>query len=277
MRCFHWWRVVHDLALCIHKWSSTSQICSVPLFNTSERWSSLSKQYSQQSELTWANHHRFHWSRDSKYPQQTRKQTRYLIHIVTTTELTCLHFNEEVSRADLGRGVGYSITRDLFSHYRHWSPSIALSREETAGVSTDTFTLSLMTNWITAMTGKLAEKLPLTMSSLINTIPDSLYPEEDIPTSMNIFTSTDSISHYSQMNQGKDETLLESQSYGFVFHGCRAVCVVHSTLKRQQLSPSAARFSGTCFAHFYALYKRSSGTYLCCHKITLSWLRKHYY
>ncbi|XP_023658284.1 early growth response protein 3 isoform X1 [Paramormyrops kingsleyae] len=50
------------------------------------------------------------------------------------------------------------------------------------------------------MTGKLADKLPLTMSSLINTIPDSLYPEEDIPTSMNIFTSTDSISHYSQMN-----------------------------------------------------------------------------
>ncbi|KAG5840554.1 early growth response protein 3 isoform X1 [Anguilla anguilla] len=49
------------------------------------------------------------------------------------------------------------------------------------------------------MTGKLAEKLPLTMSSLIN-IPESLYPEEDIPTSMNIFTSTDSISHYSQMN-----------------------------------------------------------------------------
>jgi len=53
------------------------------------------------------------------------------------------------------------------------------------------------------MTGKLAEKLPLTMSSLMNTIPDSLYPEEDIPTSMNIFTSTDSINHYSQMNTGK--------------------------------------------------------------------------
>lgn len=53
------------------------------------------------------------------------------------------------------------------------------------------------------MTGKLAEKLPLTMSSLINTIPDSLYPEEDIPTSMNIFTNTESISHYSQMNAGK--------------------------------------------------------------------------
>lgn len=53
------------------------------------------------------------------------------------------------------------------------------------------------------MTGKLAEKLPLTMSSLINTIPDSLYPEEDIPTSMNIFTNTESISHYSQMNAGE--------------------------------------------------------------------------
>lgn len=57
---------------------------------------------------------------------------------------------------------------------------------------------------ITAMTGKLAEKLPLTMSSLINTIPDSLYPEEDIPTSMNIFTNTESINHYSQMNTGKN-------------------------------------------------------------------------
>ena len=55
----------------------------------------------------------------------------------------------------------------------------------------------------TAMTGKLADKIPLTMSSLINTIPDSLYPEEDIPTSMNIFTSTESINHYSQMNTGK--------------------------------------------------------------------------
>lgn len=53
------------------------------------------------------------------------------------------------------------------------------------------------------MTGKLAEKLPLTMSSLINTIPDNLYPEEDIPTSMNIFSNTESISHYSQMNTGK--------------------------------------------------------------------------
>lgn len=70
---------------------------------------------------------------------------------------------------------------------------------------------------ITAMTGKLAEKLPLTMSSLINTIPDSLYPEEDIPTSMNIFTNTESISHYSQMNTGKIFDLLYSV--------CVSVCV----------------------------------------------------
>ncbi len=58
------------------------------------------------------------------------------------------------------------------------------------------------------MTGKLADKIPITMSSLINTIPDSLYPEEDIPTSMNIFTNPESISHYSQMNTGKDESFV---------------------------------------------------------------------
>ncbi len=50
----------------------------------------------------------------------------------------------------------------------------------------NTCACSLMTDWRTAMTGKLADKIPITMSSLINTIPDSLYPEEDIPTSMNI-------------------------------------------------------------------------------------------
>lgn len=152
----------------------------------------------------------------------------------------------------------------------------AVKRGDCGCISTDTFTLSLMTNWKTAMTGKLAEKLPLTMSSLINTIPDSLYPEEDIPTSMNIFTNTDSISHYSQMNTGKDQTLLISQSYGFIFFGCRAVCVVLSTIERQQLSLSSARFSGTCFAHFYALYKRSYETYLFCDKSTSSLLRKHW-
>lgn len=67
------------------------------------------------------------------------------------------------------------------------------------------------------MTGKLAEKLPLTMSSLINTIPDSLYPEEDIPTSMNIFTNTESISHYSQMNTGKSLLISYSSSSTFSF------------------------------------------------------------
>lgn len=79
------------------------------------------------------------------------------------------------------------------------------------------------------MTGKLAEKLPLTMSSLINTIPDSLYPEEDIPTSMNIFTSTESINHYSQMNTGKIFTFSRV---------CVLVKVVQTAMcaKRQQLS-----------------------------------------
>lgn len=85
---------------------------------------------------------------------------------------------------------------------------------------------------ITAMTGKLADKIPLTMSSLINTIPDSLYPEEDIPTSMNIFTSTESINHYSQMNTGK-----------IFIYFCVCVSVFNESVskcdvrERQQLSP----------------------------------------
>ncbi|XP_056889924.1 early growth response protein 3 [Takifugu flavidus] len=83
------------------------------------------------------------------------------------------------------------------------------------------------------MTGKLAEKLPLTMSSLINTIPDSLYPEEDIPTSMNIFTNTESISHYSQMNSdnimdlgmGSEKAAAEIQ-YGSSFQSNRSAQTV---------------------------------------------------
>ncbi|XP_054905226.1 early growth response protein 3 isoform X2 [Poeciliopsis prolifica] len=79
------------------------------------------------------------------------------------------------------------------------------------------------------MTGKLADKIPLTMSSLINTIPDSLYPEEDIPTSMNIFTSTESINHYSQMNtdnimdlgMGSEKTSSDIQ-YGSSFQSNRS-------------------------------------------------------
>uniref|UniRef100_A0A8D0ZQA0 Early growth response 3 n=1 Tax=Sus scrofa TaxID=9823 RepID=A0A8D0ZQA0_PIG len=49
------------------------------------------------------------------------------------------------------------------------------------------------------MTGKLAEKLPVTMSSLLNQLPDNLYPEE-IPSALNLFSgSTDSVAHYNQM------------------------------------------------------------------------------
>nr|KAF6348336.1 early growth response 3 [Myotis myotis] len=49
------------------------------------------------------------------------------------------------------------------------------------------------------MTGKLAEKLPVTMSSLLNQLPDNLYPEE-IPSALNLFSgSSDSVAHYNQM------------------------------------------------------------------------------
>lgn len=76
------------------------------------------------------------------------------------------------------------------------------------------------------MTGKLADKIPLTMSSLINTIPDSLYPEEDIPTSMNIFTNTESINHYSQMNTGEFAWMISSAAQSAM-----------RARRRQQLSP----------------------------------------
>ena len=53
------------------------------------------------------------------------------------------------------------------------------------------------------MTGKLAEKLPVTMSSLLNQLPDNLYPEE-IPSALNLFSgSSDSVAHYNQMATGK--------------------------------------------------------------------------
>ncbi|NXV81527.1 EGR3 protein, partial [Atlantisia rogersi] len=49
------------------------------------------------------------------------------------------------------------------------------------------------------MTGKLLEKLPGTMNTLMNQLPDNLYPEE-IPNSLNIFSSSsDSVAHYNQM------------------------------------------------------------------------------
>ncbi|GCC39937.1 hypothetical protein chiPu_0023589 [Chiloscyllium punctatum] len=53
------------------------------------------------------------------------------------------------------------------------------------------------------MTGKLVEK---TMSSLLNTLQDAIYPEDEIvsaaPTSMNIFNS-DAGGAYGQMSAGK--------------------------------------------------------------------------
>ncbi|XP_029459638.1 early growth response protein 3 [Rhinatrema bivittatum] len=49
------------------------------------------------------------------------------------------------------------------------------------------------------MTGKLVEKLPVTMSSLLNQLPENIYQEEDIPNSMNIFSTSESVPHYTQM------------------------------------------------------------------------------
>ncbi|XP_005992652.1 early growth response protein 3 [Latimeria chalumnae] len=53
------------------------------------------------------------------------------------------------------------------------------------------------------MTGKLVEKTTVTMSSLLNQLPDNIYPEEEIPTSsMSLFTNTvtEPIPHYAQMS-----------------------------------------------------------------------------
>lgn len=100
------------------------------------------------------------------------------------------------------------------------------------------------------MTGKLADKIPITMSSLINTIPDSLYPEEDIPTSMNIFTNPDSISHYSQMNTGKGkksfESLFSELFLEFVTCCCRLVRVSHAASVVWKPAERAARPRSTC-------------------------------
>ncbi|XP_006028992.1 early growth response protein 3 [Alligator sinensis] len=49
------------------------------------------------------------------------------------------------------------------------------------------------------MTGKLVEKLPGTMNTLMNQLPDNLYPEE-IPNSLNLFSgNSESVAHYNQM------------------------------------------------------------------------------
>ncbi|XP_030407928.1 early growth response protein 3 isoform X1 [Gopherus flavomarginatus] len=60
------------------------------------------------------------------------------------------------------------------------------------------------------MTGKLVEKLPGTMNTLMNQLPDNLYPEE-IPNSLNIFSSSsESVAHYNQMAAG----------FSFASRGC---------------------------------------------------------
>ncbi|XP_017509370.1 early growth response protein 3 isoform X1 [Manis javanica] len=64
------------------------------------------------------------------------------------------------------------------------------------------------------MTGKLAEKLPVTMSSLLNQLPDNLYPEE-IPSALNLFSgSSDSVAHYNQMATGRLGWRRHGRSFG---------------------------------------------------------------
>lgn len=55
------------------------------------------------------------------------------------------------------------------------------------------------------MTGKLVEKLPGTMNTLMNQLPDNLYPEE-IPNSLNLFSgNSESVAHYNQMAAGEGQ------------------------------------------------------------------------
>ncbi|XP_048875922.1 early growth response protein 3-like isoform X2 [Brienomyrus brachyistius] len=52
------------------------------------------------------------------------------------------------------------------------------------------------------MTGNRTDRLPLALNTLINPIPDRLYSEDNVPSSTNIFTDTetDSLQSYAQMN-----------------------------------------------------------------------------
>lgn len=133
-----------------------------------------------------------------------------MIRLITT--IACDHTGGDNQRCSSSAGYLDSYSNRIHpcsSFFHAWSSPVFSTLRTPADFffcnSLDTCALSFINVGlnITAMTGKLAEKLPLTMSSLINTIPDSLYPEEDIPTSMNIFTNTESINHYSQMNTGK--------------------------------------------------------------------------
>ncbi|KAG7476328.1 hypothetical protein MATL_G00081800 [Megalops atlanticus] len=102
------------------------------------------------------------------------------------------------------------------------------------------------------MTGKLADRVPTTMSSLINTISDNLYPEEESPSSSNIFNSTDSISPYSQMNtdsimdlgMGGEKAAPELQ-YGSGFQSVRSGQTVTYLGKFAFDAPSSGGISGS--------------------------------
>lgn len=183
MRSFHvTWS--GRLALCVHIWSPTSRGCSVPLLNKKAlEFPVLAIEW---AALHLCNHHNqqhlnIYCSWDNNTSQKPFTKPR------EETSARCS------SRAWIQFQRDWDLFLTLFERFQKtgdWS-------------GRNTCACSLMTDWRTAMTGKLADKIPITMSSLINTIPDSLYPEEDIPTSMNIFTNPDSISHYSQMNTGK--------------------------------------------------------------------------
>lgn len=207
----------------VHIWSSTSRKCSIPLFNTSKLESPIQLQQSKQSRSCATN-----TTTTSSIDSQTSNSptsspsASTVIRLITT--IACDHTGGDNQRCSSSAGY--------LDKLQQQDPSLRLSSSflffyfllYPRLIHTCVFTLLRTTRCIffvcnyldtcalscinvglniTAMTGKLAEKLPLTMSSLINTIPDSLYPEEDIPTSMNIFTNTESINHYSQMNTGK--------------------------------------------------------------------------
>lgn len=187
MRSFHvTWS--SRLALCVHIWSPTSRSCSVPLLN--KKALEFPALAIERAELHLCNHHH----------QQ---------HLSTHPETITLHRNQSQNSRQfilVKRPQRGASSRAWIQFQRDWDLFLPLlERFQKTGdwSGRNTCACSLMTDWRTAMTGKLADKIPITMSSLINTIPDSLYPEEDIPTSMNIFTNPDSISHYSQMNTGK--------------------------------------------------------------------------
>lgn len=217
----------------VHIWSSTSHACPTLLFNTSKLESPIQLQQSKQSRSCATTTS----SIDSQTSKSPHKQPiSFLTDQININNRLRSHRRREPAPLVLRGILGKLPQKDPSLHLSFFlsslDPRLCVSIREH---QLDLFLL--LTGYlrvnvgliITAMTGKLAEKLPLTMSSLINTIPDNLYPEEDIPTSMNIFTNTESISHYSQMNTGKITYLLVLLRFAFWVK-----CDVRG---RQQLSP----------------------------------------